>query len=212
MIPSRKINIVKQVAMRQQGAVLLIALIVLVAMTLAGIGLVRSVDTGNLVAGNMAFKQGLTFAADTGTEAAVVWLDSRQAGALVQANQTAAGYYATSQPNLDITNSLNNEDLDAVDWDNNNCDGLPHKDCIDPSTAINIGGNSVSYIIHRLCTNTGAVDKNSCLVYASNPSPCRGGPSECPPDSRKDAPYYRITSRVLGPKNTLSFVQTVVHY
>src|SRR4051794_33864237 len=49
---------------RQQGVVLLIALIVLVAMTLAGIGLVRSVDTGNMVAGNLAFKQGATLAGD----------------------------------------------------------------------------------------------------------------------------------------------------
>ncbi len=199
-------------SIRQRGTVLFIALIVLVAMTLAGIALVRSVDTGNLIAGNMAFKQGLAFAADAGTEAAVVWLDGKQAGEFVNADQKGAGYYATSHPDLDITNSLNDEALDAVDWDNNNCAGLPHKNCIEPSSSIEIDGNTVSYVIHRLCANTGAVDRYNCMVYPSNSSPCRGGPSECPPDSRKDAPYYRITSRVLGPKNTLSFVQTVVHY
>jgi Tfp pilus assembly protein PilX len=40
----------------QQGVVLLMALIMLVALTLAGIALVRSVDTTNLIAGNLAFK------------------------------------------------------------------------------------------------------------------------------------------------------------
>ena len=37
--------------MRQRGAVLFIALIVLVAMSLAGIALIRGVDTANLIAG-----------------------------------------------------------------------------------------------------------------------------------------------------------------
>ena len=43
---------------RQRGVVLFIALIVMVAMSLAAIALFRSVDTANLVAGNQAFKQG----------------------------------------------------------------------------------------------------------------------------------------------------------
>ena len=59
---------------RQRGVVLFIALIVLVAMALAGIALVRSVDTGILVAGNIAFKQGATNAGDQGLEAARTWL------------------------------------------------------------------------------------------------------------------------------------------
>ena len=37
----------------QSGVVLFIALIVLVAMTLAGIAIMRSVDTGNQIAGNV---------------------------------------------------------------------------------------------------------------------------------------------------------------
>ena len=44
----------------QSGVVLFIALIVLVAMSLAGVALVRSVDTNLLIAGNLAFKQGDT--------------------------------------------------------------------------------------------------------------------------------------------------------
>jgi flagellin-like protein len=44
-------------AFRERGVVLIIALIVLVAMTLVAIGTLRSVDTSNVVAGNLGFKQ-----------------------------------------------------------------------------------------------------------------------------------------------------------
>ena len=40
---------------KQSGVVLFISLIILVAMSLAGIALIRSVDTSNLIAGNLAF-------------------------------------------------------------------------------------------------------------------------------------------------------------
>ncbi len=59
---------------RQKGVVLLITLIMLVAMTLAAIALMRSVDTSNLVAGNMAFEQSSLNVADLGTEQAITYL------------------------------------------------------------------------------------------------------------------------------------------
>ena len=59
---------------RQQGVVLLIALIVLVAMTLAGIGMMRSIDTGTMVAGNIGFRQSAVATGDGGIEQAITWL------------------------------------------------------------------------------------------------------------------------------------------
>ena len=41
---------------KQRGTMLIIALIVLVAMTLAGIATMRSVDTATVMAGNIAFR------------------------------------------------------------------------------------------------------------------------------------------------------------
>ena len=55
----------------QRGVVLFIALIVMVAMSLAGIALIRSTDTAGIVAGNLAFKQAATNALDRSVEAAV---------------------------------------------------------------------------------------------------------------------------------------------
>jgi len=206
----------------QRGVVLIVALIVLVAMTLAGIALVRSVDTGNTAAGNMAFKQAATFAADTGIEAGIGWLDAQAVNALNN-DRPVAGYYATSQNILDVTN----RDLSfgaGVDWDHDSCANLAGvTNCIRPSDEQTVTQDGTvlyrySYIIHRLCSNPIVyTDKdNSCVTYVPSGSKSAnrnvqdyssGGPL-----GGQAIPYYRITTRVAGPRNTISFVQTVVHY
>ncbi len=55
---------------RQRGLVLLITLIVLVAMMLAGIGMMRSIDTTTMIAGNVAFRESTLHAGDSGMNAA----------------------------------------------------------------------------------------------------------------------------------------------
>ncbi len=203
---------------RQQGVVLLIALIVLVAMTLAGIGLVRSVDTGNMVAGNLAFKQGATLAGDAGTEAAIGWLTPLNGANTLYTNNAASGYYATSQSTLDPTNSHSAATVPAVDWEDNNCSGLTFSTCVKPAPAISVGDNSVSYIIHRLCQvekDPNSVD-NTCVTYQSSTSTSpKRGELKYGDDKRFEplpGPYYRIVSRVKGPRNTISFVETMIHF
>ena len=209
-LPSRK----------QKGVVLYIALIVLVAMTLAAIALVRSVDTGNLVAGNLAFKQGATLAADAGTEAAMTWLKARMDTATLYTDQAAAGYYATNQASLDMTGGSHNPLKALVDWDFNACNGASPPACIQPAPAIAVdgAGNKVTYIIHRLCQSTGDPNAtaNTCANFVSSntASPKRGELKYG--DDKRFGPspqeYYRITSRTVGPKNTVSFVETLAHF
>ena len=82
----------------QRGVVLFIALIVLVAMTLAGLAMMRSVDTNNLIAGNLAFKNAAVSAGDAAVEAARTWVMTKTPGQL-EADQ--AGYFANWQPSFD---------------------------------------------------------------------------------------------------------------
>jgi len=204
---------------RQSGVVLFIVLIVLVAMTLAGIALVRSVDTGNMVAGNLAFKQGATLAGDAGTEAAITWLQTVAGTANSYNDQPASGYYATSQDTLDMTGSSNDPNRALVDWNFNGCNGATTPACITPAPAISAGaGNTVTYIIHRLCQIAGDPNSasNSCANYksTSSTSPKKGGLSYG--DDKRFEPlpveYYRITSRTAGPRNTVSFIETIIHF
>lgn len=204
---------------RQGGVVLFIALIALVAMTLAGIALVRSVDTGNVVAGNLAFKQGATLAGDAGTEAAIAWLQGVAGSSSSYADQPAAGYYATSQDALDMTGSGNDPNRALVDWDFNNCNGAAATACIKPAPAIPAGaGNTVTYIIHRLCLSPGDPNNtaNTCANYKSTSSTSpKKGELKYGDDKRFEPlpkEYYRITSRIAGPRNTISFVEAIVHF
>lgn len=59
---------------RQRGVVLLITLIALVAMMLAGIGMMRSIDTSTMVAGNVAFRQATLNAGEYGLNVASAML------------------------------------------------------------------------------------------------------------------------------------------
>lgn len=204
---------------QQSGVVLFIALIVLVAMTLAGIALVRSVDTGNVVAGNLAFKQGATLACDAGTETAATWLQAVAGSASSYNDQPAAGYYATSQDTLDMTGSSNDPNRALVDWDFNSCSGATATACITPAPAISAGaGNTVTFIIHRLCQSPGDPNNtaNSCANYKSTSSTSpKKGELKYGDDKRFEPlpkEYYRITSRTVGPRNTVSFVETIIHF
>lgn len=204
---------------RQDGVILFIAIIVLVAMTLAGLALVRSIDTGNMVAGNLAFKQSSTAAGDAGTEAGVAWLRTMIGTSTVYQDVPGQGYYATSQDTLDMTGTANDPNRALVDWDFNNCNGASTTACILPAPAISAGaGNAVTYIIHRLCLTAGDPNSagNSCANYQSSTSTSpKRGELKYGDDKRFEplpVEYYRITSRVKGPKNTISYVETIIHF
>lgn len=204
---------------RQQGVILFIAIIVLVSMTLAGLALIRSVDTGNMVSGNLAFKQSSTAAGDAGTEAGIAWLRANVGTDKVHDDNSAVGYYATSQDALDMTGTSNDPNRALVDWDFNSCNGLAASACVRPAPAVSAGaGNTVTYIIHRLCKATGDANStsNSCANYksATTTSPKRGELKYG--DDKRFEPlpveYYRVTTRVKGPRNTVSFVEAIVHF
>ena len=81
----------------QQGIALFVALISMVLLSLAGIALVRSVDTTSSVTGNIAFRQGSIGPINQAVEVAIDRLFKTKS--IVQtANDTAQGYYALLQP------------------------------------------------------------------------------------------------------------------
>ena len=191
-----------QLRARQTGVVLMITLIVLVAMTLAAIALVRSVDTTNVIAGNLAFKEASINAADRGAQAAVAWLES--AGTLVYGNNAPNGYTASAQ-----------QPAAGTSWDsywNNTIVPNNLNVCAPTSCAPDAAGNVVSYTINRLCDSVGSpaqigvVCSYSPASYVLNSSQA-GGTVVLTSINQE---YYRITIRVDGPRNTVSYTQIVV--
>jgi Tfp pilus assembly protein PilX len=190
---------------KQHGVVLMIALIMLVAMTLAGIALVRSTDTTNIIAGNLAFKQSATSSGDRGTEAAINWLMANNSGTTLQQNDYTNGYSALRASPTGKT------------WDKFWTDTLAgHAKAVDSSaTPTDAAFNSVSYAIERLCNATGDPLSSSGAVDCSIPpvSATSDANSKTAGSQGLVAPsqiYYRITSRIAGPRNTVSYIQTIV--
>lgn len=185
---------------RQSGVILMIALIVLVGMTLAGISLMRSVDTTTLIAGNLSFQQGATHSADTGIETAVSWIENNPA--LLNADSPTNGYAAnglTAAPAKAATQSW--DAYWAATWRARAITG-----------AADAGGNTVSRVIDRLCVNAGSPTGGAnCSVspVISTVSGNQEEAGEVPTDTPAFV-YYRITSRVQGPRNTVSYVQAII--
>jgi type IV pilus assembly protein PilX len=204
---------------RQQGLVLIIVLIVLVAMTLAGIALMRSVNTSTLVAGNLALRQAAAQEGDTGTEYAITWLQNNAGGTALNQNILQNGYFASYA--FDSSNPGSGQTWDAF-W--STLDPTPVARPV-TGTAVNSGsvwtlptdtatGNTVSYIIQRLCSGQYAPTdtKNNTCVTSPTSTTAQGdsygvGATQFISSSQI---YYRITSRIEGPRNTVSYVQTYV--
>lgn len=198
---------------RQGGVVLVIALIVLVAMTLAGIALVRSVDTANLIAGNLAFKQAAVMSGDRGTEAAIAWLEQNNGNTLW--NSSLGNGYAANRVDPNPGESwdafwlrLLQPAPPALPVAGLTCSGQA---CTLPTDAVT--GNTVSYAIQRMCSNPGGGDPLvPGILCAATPAVSAGRcrVAGCIDLLVNTQVYYRITSRVVGPHNTVSYIQSVV--
>jgi type IV pilus assembly protein PilX len=191
----------------QRGAVLFISLIVLVAMSLAGLAMMRGVDTGAQIANNLAFKQGATMAADAGVEAARTWLMNNPGATLYNDQPGVAngtGYFATWQQGLDFTNG-DGDTTNNFDWTTRSV-----------ALAADAAGNQASYVIHRMCDATGNPASINCIrvtsATGSTSSSSKGAAAfGSYAISSPSQAFFRITVRVIGPRNTVSYVQAVVY-
>ena len=81
----------------QRGYMLMLVLVALVAMMVSGIALVRSIDTNQLVAGNLASRNATVHSADLAVQEAVNWIQANATNGVLFADATASGYYAEEQ-------------------------------------------------------------------------------------------------------------------
>jgi type IV pilus assembly protein PilX len=194
----------------QRGVVLLIALIMLIAMTLVGVSMLRSVGAGAGIAGNLAFKQNATAAADLGAEIARTWVYNTGAATplVLDAVSAANGYYTTW---ADTFNPLTH------DWANSKKLTSAEAAFI-TAAGKDTAGNEVRYVVHRLCALDGVVSPidnigQKCANftdYGALGSKGGTGYGQKTP-TLSEQPYYRVTVRASGPRNTVSYVQVVMY-
>lgn len=210
---------------RQTGVSLFLALIALLALILAGVALVRSVNTGTIVIGNLGFQQDATVSSDQATEQAITWLQNNFAATINDAS--ASGYYATSLDILDPTGNSNATTRALVDWNNDGCAYAASGSftaCLtpypaNPSAGISVNGNRAQYLIARLCQVAGDPNAtgNTCAkppTGSGSGSPKRGELKygEDKRFSGSITPYFRVVVRTSGARNTFSYTETIVHF
>lgn len=204
-------------ASRQRGVVLFFALVALVAMSLAAVALIRSVDTSTLIAGNLSFKQSAIIGGDAGIEAAVTWLDNL---GVANSNKSVLndgshpfnitnlnirpGYYSSLDSSLDL--------FDEETWD-----AVHNKNMLVGTN--DDTGNTTRVVIQRMCriANVAAQDAQ-CLfggVYdPKDENDIKTYTDICDTDGcyvPGQSPQIRITARTQGPRNSISYIQAFVY-
>ena len=211
----------------QRGVVLFMTLIMLVAMTLIGLALFRNVDSSTLIANNLGFRQSALVTADLGTELAVVWLNKNKASLISDAE--TSGYYSTEQTGTDFTGMATSASTDNVDWTGasgfrracwvktfNLATGTITCGATAADQYVDGSGNSLSFIVQRMCDATGSYGASSTIQCATEGAAVAAGGSKGAVGygsyaiSSKAMIYYRVTSRVTGPRNSTSYLQTMV--
>ncbi|MES2106995.1 MAG: hypothetical protein V4634_23470 [Pseudomonadota bacterium] len=184
---------------------LFIALIALVTLMLAAVALIRSVDTSTVVAGNLALKQAATSSGDGGFETANQWLVTIDAANQAKdpwkaadnhpfnTDTPASGYYTNADPALDLSADANWAATKSGD------------------AGSDASGNTVRYIIQRMCRTANQVlSEANCLFSDAD---ANNGPNQTMNETKANGrhagkiPMYRITARVTGPRNTVSYIQ-----
>ena len=178
----------------QRGATLFIALIALVIMTMGALAVFRSLDSATGVAGNVGFRQQGVAATDLAVQAAFNYLAGTPMATLDN-DVGGSGYYASMDMYV-----LDREML-KFNWEAN---------------ALEIGqqnGYRLWYVIHRMCEANGTPSTVPC-VSAANSSTLEGGDIGIPKPfsgTVSRTPYFRISARALGPRQSESVVQVVVY-
>jgi len=189
---------------QQRGVVLFIALIVMVALSLAAIALVRSVDTTSAVIGNLSFRMASILPGNLAVEKAAAALfqseDIASAVRIADLNADFPGenYYATRQAG---------EDARGVPAKLQKKSAYPFLPLTANDSAT--GQNTeIRYIIERMCAAAGPPTVATCDLLP--PKFSDAGTENKEHFTFPGAPFYRVTIRVDGPQNTASFLQATL--
>lgn len=198
----------------QRGVVLFIALIAMVVLSLAGVALIRAVDTSGSAAGNIAFREASVTAVNLAIEQAVNWLYVSK----------------TLNPDTDIDNTHHYYGkLQAGELPN----GLPAvlggtystMKGLYPFGAADVYPTTnaeVRSVIERICSPAAPVPPApGVLSFADKTQYCDSQPPKVSPAKTSmklkgptlpPIPLYRVTIRVdLPGTNTATYAQTMLH-
>ncbi|MFM2068512.1 MAG: hypothetical protein RLZZ584_3421 [Pseudomonadota bacterium] len=223
--------VAQQRRLATRGISLVFSLITMAALSLAAVALIRSVDTGATILGNLSFKQDTVLAADEATRQAVAWLATQQAGTVLQADLADRGYKASNVLRLDPTGSSSDTNRAVIDWSGGTscsaytsgsfeggCLKAAVADAQNGGTPGMANGVKASYVIVRLCEAPGDPNAVSCArpLNASVSNNVerdeirQGGGARLTTATLSQ--YFRILVRAEGGRKTVTYTETLVHF
>ena len=172
-------------ARSQRGVTVLVTLILLVVMLLGGMALARLGEVATLAAGNAAYREAAVQASEVGINTAYASVQ-----ALADEESNAGSWYWAKSQALDARGMPS-----AVDWD--------------AAPEVVVGRYSVRYVVERLCTGAGAITDplRECVNKIKRPLESYTTAERPDPPTAK---LYRVTVRVTGPRDTRTFVQSLL--
>jgi Tfp pilus assembly protein PilX len=190
----------RRLADRERGIVVFVALIAVVLLSLAAVALMRSVHTSTLVVGNLAFRQAAMSVSTAAVETAVYDMFPPTATIANLINDDLnRNYYASLQAG---------EDARGVPAVLQSVGAYPgsFKVLSDAS------GNSARYVIERMCVAAAAGKAASSVECEMIPPKQSMGQTanEQYGIPLPRVPYYRLTVRVDGPNNSVTFGQAML--
>ncbi|WP_029147767.1 hypothetical protein [Methylophilus sp. 5] len=212
----------------QRGIVLFFALLALAVMSIAAVALIRSVDTNALLSGNMVFRQSASVASNVALEGIAQNIAQSVTLTASLSHHPAQGYYANcsqfdNQPDALVCDA---SQLTNMAWSDGNSSLAPSQ--TDGNDEIRNGidrqGNEIRYVVERMCNysnaeiNAGSAmnDASRCMMASSpsNGENCSHNTANIELFKRctasSDSPLYRVTLRIAGPKNTVTFMQSFI--
>lgn len=170
----------------QQGASLLIVLVMLMVLLLGALSMARLNESTSMIVGNIAFKDASVQASEVGISEAFAKLMTVE-----NLEQDQGGwYFATSQGD------------DAA--------GLPVGPDWTQAGNLHVGKFEVRYLVERLCTGVLPIQDLNAQCVIKKLATAGSAKAALETLETPAARQYRITVFVTGPKNTKTHVQTMV--
>lgn len=173
----------------ESGAALLLVMVILLALSLAGISAMYLARSDTEVAGNIRVQDQALHAAEAAIPAAQTWLD-QQSAPPETSSLNAAGFYSTYIPGYPTSQKVRSDILWTAD---------------DQTMQMSTGGFTVRYIIEAMCLSA-----SNCFNENGASNSLSIGREYATRESGI-ARSYRVTIRAEGPRNTVALIQTVLN-
>jgi len=181
----------------QRGLVLLVVMVVLGLMFLAGLGVMRAADTGNVISGNFAFQQAAVQASDRAITDALQVVANRATGG--NGNSAVNNQYLSERAATVDARGVPT----SIDWTAVTC--VTEQGALISNCTADTGNYRVQYVVERMCSSNPDLSdiddiRAKCEYEASD--------TALSPDSI--GVRYRVLIRVRGPRGTESWFEAML--